>query len=267
MGSYLLTEKLPMYDITKLLPQSQLKELLTLLPSPTNKRFGRPRCKQKYLLTGIIQVLVLGIGWNQIFNCGCSSSSCYRYFKELQRRSIYKQLFKKLSKTKTNITECASDTDTIKSYRFKAQVGWDGRHQVNGTKISLLSDIDGLPADTIIETAKTFDGNFIDRHMENTRRRRKKILNLDKIYVSLKRRREYRNKGTYVNMQTRSKDYIHKRGPKFQVKEEKYQVRFKIERTFAWVENFKRVKYRVDRYISSYRAFVYLALIIILIRN
>ena len=256
-----------MYDVTRLLPKAQFDQLLEILPTPKQKKSGRRRCHQKCLMIGILQVLILGLPWHQIFDCGCSFMSCHRYFKELQRRSIYKQLFQKLSKTKTNITECASDTVTIKSYRFKAQVGWDGRHQVNGTKISLLSDIDGLPADAIVESAKTFDGNFVDRHMENTCRRRKKILNLDKIYVSLKRRREYRNKGTYVNMQTRSKDYIHKRGPKFQVKEEKYQVRFKIERTFAWVENFKRVKYRVDRYISSYRAFVYLALIIILIRN
>lgn len=225
------------------------------------------RCSKVSLLSGIIQVLVLGIPWYRIFDCGCSFMSCYRYFTELQRRGVFKHHFLELSQAKTTILECASDTNTIKSYRFQGQVGWDGRHKVNGTKISLLTDRNGLPADAIIATAKRHDGSFVDEHIKNTDGRRKKVLNLDKIYVSLERRRLCRQKGIKINMETRDGDYTRKRGPKFSFDKEKYQVRFKVERTFAWIENFKRVKYRVDRNISSYRAFVYLSLIIILIRN
>lgn len=256
-----------MYDPTVLLPAEQFQILLELLPTPRNKKTGRKRCKKEHLLSGILQVLKLGVGWNQIFDCGASGTSCWRYFKEIQRRSIFKLLFKKLAKQKTNVVECASDTDTIWSYRFKTEVGWDGRHKRYGTKISLLTDIDGLPADVIIKTAKTFDGNFIDQHMENTHGRRKEVLNLDKIYVSLERRREYRNKGTFINMETRANDYKRKRGPKFSFDQDKYQVRFKIERCFAWVEQFKRARHRVDRHISTFRAIILLALIIILIRS
>lgn len=256
-----------MYDPTKLLPVEQFQILLDLLPTPRDKKTGRRRCQKEHLLSGILQVLKLGIGWNQIFDCGASGTSYWRYFKEVQRRSIFRRLFKKLAKQKTNVVECASDTNTIWSYRFKAEVGWDGRHRMYGTKISLLTDIGGLPADAIIESAKTFDGNFIDRHMENTVKRRKRVLNLDKIYVSLDRRREYRNKGTFINMEMRANDYTRKKGPKFSFNEEKYQVRFKIERCFAWIEQFKRARHRVDRNISTFRAIIFLALIIILIRN
>ena len=93
------------------------------------------------------------------------------------------------------------------------------------------------------------------------------ILNLDKIYVSLALRRELRRKGTYVNMKTRDGDYIRKKGPKFRLKEDKYKVRFLIEKTFAWLENFRRVKYRVEYTLSSFKGFAYLALLIILIRS
>ena len=256
-----------MYDITRLITKEQFDLLLHLLPTPRQKRWGRKRCQKIQLLSGIIQVLKLGIGWNDVFDCGCSGSSCFRYFKEIQRRTIFKSVFKNVAGDKTDVIESSSDTNTIWSYRFKGEVGWDGRHKMYGTKISLLSDINGLPADVIIESAKTFDGNFIDRHMENTRGRRKRILNLDKIYVGLERRRNYRNSGTFINMETRANDYIRKRGPKFSFDREKYKIRFKIERTFAWMENFRRIRHRVDRHISSYRAFVYLALIIILIRS
>lgn len=256
-----------MYDITLIMPKNQFKELLGLLPSPKQKRLGRKRSKKDAMLTGILQVLRLGTRWRDIHHCGCSPASCYRYFKELQRRGEFKLIFQTLSRQKTDVAECASDTDAIWSQRFKSQVGWSGRHKLNATKISLLSDQKGLPADIIVKSAKHHDSTFVDQHMENTRGRRKRILNLDKIYVSLQRRRSYKQKGTWINMETRVNDYKHKKGPKFKLNREKYRVRFLIERLFAWLENFKRLRYRVDCHVSSFRAFVYLAAIIILIRN
>jgi len=80
-------------------------------------------------------------------------------------------------------------------------------------------------------------------------------------------RRNLRTKGIKVNMRMRSQDYRRKRGPKFQLNDQQYRVRFLIEKTFAWMENFKRCKYRVDYRLSSYKAFVYLALLIVLIRS
>jgi len=68
-------------------------------------------------------------------------------------------------------------------------------------------------------------------------------------------------------METRKGDYLHKRGPKFKFDKDKYQVRFKVERCFAWLENFWRIKIRREYNLAIFKAFVYLALIIILIRN
>ena len=202
-----------------------------------------------------------------MFDCGCSYSSCFRYFRELQRRGIFKKEFLALSRLKTDITECAIDTDSTSSSRFRRGAGWDGRHKKYGTKISLLGDKNGLPADVLVDNARRSDPSFLDQHIKNTAGRRKKVLNLDKIYVSLERRRKYKKKGIYINMKTRKRDYIRKKGPKFKLKEEKYRVRFLVEKLFAWIENFRRCKYRVDYKLSSYKGFVYLALLIILIRN
>jgi len=255
-----------MYDVTKLLPKEQFNELIENLPTPRQKRFGRKRCEKKALLTGILQVLILGIPWNKIFDCGCSPSSCYRYFKELQRRGIFKERFTFLAEVKTDIAECAIDTDSTTSFRFQYGSGWDGRHKKMATKISLLSDKKGLPVDVLFGSGKRHDNTFVYQHLENTAGRRKKTLNLDKIYVSLEMRRDLRQKGIRVNMKTRQGDYIHKKGPRFKLNEEKYKVRFLIEKLFAWMENFRRCKYRVDYKLSSFKGFVYLALLIILIR-
>lgn len=256
-----------MYDINKLITPQVSEELITLLPTPKQKNRGRKRCQKECLFNGIIQVLRLGIPWKNIYDCGASASSCHRYFRELTRRGLFKKVFKLLAIGKTNIIECSADTDSTTSYRFSHGVGQDGRHKKPATKISLLTDINGLPADVQFDKGNKSDPSFLPSHLKNTIGRRKKILNLDKIYVSLDLRREMRRRGTFVNMETRRGDYIRKIGPKFKLKEDKYKIRFLIERTFSWIENFKRCKFRLDYTLSSFKSWIYLALIIILIRH
>lgn len=47
----------------------------------------------------------------------------------------------------------------------------------------------------------------------------------------------------------------------------RYRKRWKIERTFAWIGNFRRLVVRWERLISVYRAFFHLACIIITLRQ
>jgi transposase len=255
------------YDTTKLLPKKQFDELLNLLPTPRQKKRGRPRVPKEALLNGILQVLVNGTAWSKIADCGCSYSSCYRYFRELQRRGELKLIFEVLARAKTDIIECAADTDSTTSFRFRRGTGYDGRHKKQATKISLFSDKDGLPVDVKFGKGNTHDKTFLYLHLEEVVGRRIEELNLDKIYVSLELRREMRQRGGHVNMKTREGDYIRKRGPKFKFDEEKYKVRFLLEKCFAWLENFWRIRLRREYNLAMFKAFVYLALIIILIRN
>lgn len=256
-----------MYDVTKLLPARQFDRLCLLLPTPKQKHRGRKRLSQRSLLNGILQVLVNDVAWDKIAFCGASPTSCWRYFNELQRRGKLKLIYSILAKEITNIEECAIDTTTTTSFRFKNMVGWDGKHKKNGTKISLLSDEKGLPADVQFGKGNKHDGKFVEEHLEQTAGRRKKILNLDKVYVSLEFRRNMRTHGTYINMETRKGDYLHKKGPKFRFKKDKYSVRFLIERLNGWIKSFRHIRIRRDCHSAMFKAFVYLALIVVLIRN
>jgi len=47
----------------------------------------------------------------------------------------------------------------------------------------------------------------------------------------------------------------------------RYRRRWKIERTFSWLGNFRRLVVRWDRLITVYRAFFYLACLIITLRQ
>lgn len=198
---------------------------------------------------------------------GCGYASCWRYFQELQRRGKLKLIYRSLAQDKTNVIEGAIDTTTATSFRFRRMTGWDGKHKKIGTKISIFADKDGLPADVDFGKGSKHDGRFLPNHVSNTAGRRKRTLNLDKLYVSLEFRREMRRKGTKINMETRSRDYTRKRGPKFGLDKEKYRIRFQIERLNAWLKNFWRIRIRREYRSAMFKAFVYLALIIILIRS
>lgn len=255
-----------MYDSTKLVSRRVFNKLVQLLPTSKQKKEGRRRVIKEALLNGILQVLVNGVAWNKIAACGCSYASCWRYFHELQRRGKLKLIYEALAAENTNISEGAIDTTTATSFRFERMTGWDGHHKKIGTKVSIFSDRKGLPADVLFGSGDTPDPVFLPEHRRNVIGRRCRILNLDKLYVSVNLRREMRNHGTKINMQMKTNDYQRKRGPKFSFDELKYQVRFLIERLNGWLKNFRSVRIRRSYHPAMFKAFVYLALIIILIR-
>jgi len=47
----------------------------------------------------------------------------------------------------------------------------------------------------------------------------------------------------------------------------RYRRRWKVERLFAWLQNYRRVLVRYDRFLENYLAFVHLACIVIFVRN
>jgi len=245
----------------------QFEQLLQLLPTPRQKRKGRKRCDKRLLLQGILTVLKYDIPWNHLDIDGVSGTSCWRYFNELQRKGILKLIQTSLSTQHLDINLCSLDTSTATSFKFKNGVGWDGKHRKNGTKISLLGDHNGLPYDIDFGKGNKHDLKFLDTHLENTSGTRKKVLSMDKGYTSIDMRRNLRSKGIKVNMETRKGDYIHKKGPKFALDQQIYKTRFNLERTFGWMKSFRRVRTRKDRHFAMFKAFVYLAAIIVLIRS
>jgi len=46
-----------------------------------------------------------------------------------------------------------------------------------------------------------------------------------------------------------------------------YQERWKVERTFAWLGNFRRLLVRHERYLSTFRAFFLVAFIVVSLRR
>jgi transposase len=241
--------------------------LLALLPDPKSKKTGRPKCSKEALLRGLIKTLKYDIPWNDLDIEGASGISCWRYFKKLQRRGLLKQVFQALVDEHLDIEISSIDSSTATSHHFKNGVGFSGKHKKYGTKISVLSDKNGFPYDIEFGKGSKHDLHFVRKHIRNTYGKRKRIINLDKGYTSIALRREMKQKGIYINMETRRSDYTHKKGPKFKVNKAIYSMRSLIEQKFGWLKAFRRVRTRKDHKFAMYKGFVYLAAIIVLIRS
>src|SRR5438270_5049218 len=194
-----------------MLPKSQSEQLMELLPTPRQRKLGRKQLGKEALVTGILQVLINGVAWRKIAECGASYASCFRYLKELQRRGKLKLIFQALAKRKADITVGSIDTTLIISFEFKYLTGWSGKHRSVGTKVSLFSGKDGLPVDVQFGKGSDNDKIFLSDHFRSVAGRRKRILNLDMMYMNLGFRREMRKKGIRVNMKVRQQDCTRKR--------------------------------------------------------
>jgi len=247
--------------------QSVFNNIVEFFPEPRQKQYGRKRCTKEPLVQGILQVLVMGIGWNNVRVEGASGSSCWRYCDDLQKRGLFNLIFLRLSQSMVDISECAVDTSSISSFRFASCVGWDGKHRKIATKISLITDKKGLPVDVAFGKGSAHDLAFLPAHFGKLHLTRIRTFNADKGYTSIQLRRYLRTKGVFINMGIRKGDYQKKRGPRFRFDEEKYKVRFEIERTFSWLKSFRAIRIRRNRRLSMFKAFIFLALIIVLLRN
>ena len=100
---------------------------------------------------------------------------------------------------------------------------------------------------------ETLDGIKIGK-----RRRRPQRLGLDKGYDSEPLRRALRNRGIIPNAPYRKNHVTVPRGRPPQDKHEKRycRQRWKVERSFAWLNNYRRLDRFLEESQKSYRAFV-----------
>lgn len=256
-----------MYDVSKLLSKSQFQQLLKLFPTPRERKLGRTHVKKESLLIGILQVLVNGVAWRKIGECGCSYVTCWQYLNELQRRGKLKLIFQALAKDKTDLTVGSIDTTFITSFEFQYMTASNGMKKATGVKVSLFCDRMGLPADVLFGKGNINDKVFVLHHLKNLAGKRKKVINLDMSYMSLSLRRMMRQKGIRINMKWREQDFRRKRGPRFLFDNQIYQTRLQLERTNGWVKAFRSLRLRRSYHPANFKALVYLALIVILVRQ
>ncbi len=135
----------------------------------------------------------------------------------------------------------------------------DGQGIPLGGTIASASPAEVRLAEETLATIK------VPRQGRGRPRSRPQRLIADKAYDSDKLRARLGGKGIRLLVPYRShRKKCRKQSPEVS---ERYQHRWKIERTFAWLGNFRRLVVRYERLLTVYAGFFHLACIIIALRQ
>jgi len=167
-------------------------------------------------------------------------------------------------KQRLNLNIASIDGSLIQSYNFLDTTGYSGKYCKTGTKISTLVDFPGLPLNIVFASGEKHDFPLALPTITNNSVGKPGLILADKGYDS--------DKLKYKLSQFGIKTNIPQRNLKGRNKDPNYNIplgkmRFKVERTNAWIKSFRRLHFRFDYTLTSFQAFTYLALIVICIRK
>jgi transposase len=135
-----------------------------------------------------------------------------------------------------------------------------------GTKIMGIADTSGLPVALCTGSASPHEITYVEPTLKGMFvKERPHILIGDKAYDSDKLDRQLANNYT---IELIAPHRANRSKPKTQDgrKLRRYRKRWKVERLFAWLQNFRRIQTRWEYYLSNFHGFVQLGCIMILLR-
>jgi transposase len=260
---------LPNLNTTDVLTDNQLGYLASSLPKP-KARTGRPGYSNTELLPGILKVLRSGMRWRDLdrknFPSGVTHWRRLRFWGlKFGLKVTWEGILKKLHKSnKLNLNIVSIDGSLVPSFGFSDTTGYSGKYKKTGTKISTLVDFLGTPFNVVFASGNTHDMPLAVPTIINNVVGKPGIILADKGYDSDKLRLKLKESGINSNIAVRNSG---RRKDKIKYNIPLGKLRFKIERTNAWIKSFRRLHFRFDVTFASFQALTYLALIVICLRK
>mgnify|MGYP001597934138 FL=1 len=165
---------------------------------------------------------------------------------------------------KLNLNIASIDGSLVPSFNFLDTTGYSGKYKKTGTKISTLVDFLGTPLNVVFASGNKHDMPLAIPTIANNSVGKPRVILADKGYDSDKLRFKLNQSGIYSNIAVRN---IKHRKSIQSYNKNLGKMRFKIERTNAWIKSFRRLHFRFDYTLASFQALTYLALIVICLRK
>ena len=254
------------------LNDGQWELLERLLPSPKSGpgQPGRPTVDRRQVVNGILYLNKSGCQWRLLPHEFGSWQTVYGYFSRWTRSGVWAQVMdvlrgKERQRQGRRVQPSVGhvDSQSIKSATQDRTIGYDGGKQVKGRKRHLLVDTLGLMLCVWVTAANTGDRDglrYLLQHWLD-----KGMSRLRKVWVD----------GGYTGEELRQwvwglkhsykivLEVVEKVGKGFQL----VKRRWVVERTFAWLVNFRRNAKDYEVLTDNSEAMLQIAMISILLRR
>ena len=252
------------------LTDDQWNLLEPCIPLPTRRQDGRgrPWKDRRAVLNGILWVLRTGAPWADLPDRYPSYQTCHRRFQQWVRSGILKGVLEALAQAlhdggHLDVQEAFIDGSFAPAKKGGACVGKTKRGK--GSKIMAITDSHGLPVAVHLESATPHEVTLVNATLAQALVRKvpDRLIG-DAAYDSDKLDAELKQCGIALIAPNRSN---RKRKTQDGRPLRRYRRRWKVERFFAWLQNFRRLVVRYERHPDNFLGMLHLACCLILMRG
>ncbi|RJP78729.1 MAG: IS5 family transposase [Desulfobacteraceae bacterium] len=237
--------------------------------SPVKDPRGRKERDPREVMNGILWILRTGAPWKDLPPRYPPYQTCHRRFQQWVRQGVFRIIAQELAQDLyerggIDIREAFIDGTFVPAKKGVFAVGKTKRGK--GTKIMAIADAAGFPVAAHVESASPHEVKLVEATIDSsfTRYAPDRLIG-DKAYDSDKLDQQL--------SEERAIELIapHKRNrKKLQTQDgrklRRYRRRWKVERLFAWLQNFRRLVVRYEYHVENFLGLLQLGCSIILLR-
>jgi transposase len=253
------------------LTEEQWKVVKEFIPQDAVRedRRGRPWSDRRRAFNGILWILRTGAPWQDLPERYGAYQTVHRRFQHWRKQGVIDAVLRGLARDLherggLDLSECFLDGSFAAARPGGAKIGKTKRGK--GCKIMALGDAHGLPIAIYTDAAAPAEVKLVEATLQRRLVKEKPLrIIADKAYDSDPLRERLLEEEMLLLAP-------HRRGrtkPSFNDGRwlRRYAKRWKIERLFAWLHNFRRLVVRWEYHAENYLAFLQLGCAIILLRH
>ncbi|MFD3645175.1 IS5 family transposase [Streptomyces cyaneofuscatus] len=260
-----------------LVPDDLWERVASLLPPAPERRHrhpGRLRVPDRVALAGVMYVLRTGVAWRDVpaEAVGCSGVTAWRRLRDWTEAGVWPRLHTALlielrRASLLDLDDCSVDGSHVRALKGGGRVGPSPVDRArSGSKHHLIVDRNGTPLAVTLTGGNRHDVTqllpLVDavpsiRGLRGRPRRKPRRLYADRGYDYDKYRRLLRKRGIKPMIARRGVAHGSGLG----------KVRWVVERTFAWLHQFKRLRTRYERRADLHQGLLELACSLICLRR
>ncbi|NJL20443.1 MAG: IS5 family transposase [Leptolyngbyaceae cyanobacterium SM1_3_5] len=250
------------------LSDAEWEILKPLLPLP--KGFGHPReVDFREILNGVFYVQRTGCQWEMLPHDLPPYSTVYGYFEKWQRKglwqqmhdSVRQQLRRELGRPEQSSVAIA-DSQSVKTTEKRGPLyGFDGGKKVKGRKRHIVVDSQGLVLGVLVSEANASErlGAIVVLDEAKEKLDRLEVVWVDQGYSG----KNFANAVRQVCGEQVRVEVIKRMGKTF----ERLPKRWIVERTFGWLNRFRRLSKDYEVYSEVSEAMIYGSLIRLMVKR